>query len=84
MSYTLLISPKLLKKLNELDKEIKERITDKINEILNNPERFKPLRYELKGLRSARAGKWRIVYRIEGDEIIILSIAPRKNVYEEL
>ena len=83
MSYTLVISPKLLKKLEKLDKAEKERISDKINDILENPEKYKPLRYELKGLRSARAGKWRIIYRVEGNEVIILSIGHRKNVYEK-
>ena len=83
MSYTLVISPKLLKKLEKLDKAEKERVSDKINDILENPEKYKPLRYELKGLRSARVGKWRIIYRIEGNEVIILSIGHRKNVYEK-
>ncbi len=83
MSYTLVISPKLLKKLEKLDRATKERILDAIKEILENPEKFKPLRYELKGLRSARVGKWRIIYRIEGEEVIILSIGHRKNVYEK-
>ncbi len=83
MSYTLVISPKLFKKLEKLDKATKERIADSINEILKNPEKFKPLRYELKGLRSARIGKWRIIYRVEGEEVIILSIGHRKNVYEK-
>jgi len=83
MSYTLVISPKLLKKLEKLDKSIKERIAEAIKDIVENPERYKPLRYELKGLRSARIGKWRIIYRIRGDEVIILSIEHRKNVYEK-
>ncbi len=49
---------------------------------MENPERYKPLRYGLKGMRSARVGKWRIIYRIEGNEILVLSIAPRKKAYE--
>ena len=83
MSYTLVISPKLLKKLEKLDKATKERIANVISEILENPDKFKPLRYELKGLRSARVGKWRVIYRVEGEEVIILSIGHRKNVYEK-
>ncbi|OYT60242.1 hypothetical protein B6U71_01095 [Euryarchaeota archaeon ex4484_178] len=52
--------------------------------VKENPEKFKPLRYELKGKRSARVGKWRIVYMVEDEKIIILSIAPRKKVYERM
>ncbi len=37
MSYTLVISPKLLKKLEKLDKATKERIASVISEILENP-----------------------------------------------
>jgi mRNA interferase RelE/StbE len=82
MSYQLEIPPKILKKLEKMDKQVKERIFVVLTEIMKNPEKYKPLRYELKGLRSARVGKWRKIYRIDGDKIIILSIAHRKNVYE--
>ncbi len=54
MSYTLLIPPKILKKLKRMDTETKERIVKILAEIKENPEKFKPLRYELKGKRSAR------------------------------
>ena len=83
MSYIILISPKLLKKLQKMDKNTKERIVEALSEIVKDPERYKPLRYELKGLRSARVGKWRIIYRIEGEKIIILSIGHRSKVYDE-
>ena len=84
MSHILDISPKLLKKLEKIDKPTRERILTTLGEILDDPERYKPLRYDLKGLRSARVGKWRIVYRIEATKVIILSIAHRKNVYNEM
>ncbi len=82
MKYTLIIPEKILKKLKKLDSETKERIINKIDEILKDPKKYKMLRYELKGKRSARVGKWRIIYVIDGDKVVILSIAPRKNVYE--
>ncbi len=56
---------------------------DALEKISENPEKYKPLRYELKGKRSARVGKWRIIYEIKGDEVIILSIAQRKSVYDK-
>ena len=82
MSYTLVIPPKILKKLKKLDPVTKERITEKIEEILTDPTKFKLLRYELKGLRSARVGKWRIIYEIDNDKIVILSVSLRKKAYD--
>jgi mRNA interferase RelE/StbE len=82
MRYQLEIPPKILKKLEKMEKPVKERIFIVLTDIMKNPEKYKPLRYELKGLRSARVGKWRIIYRIDGDKVIILSIAHRKKVYE--
>lgn len=44
----------------------------------------KPLRYSLKGHRRLRVSDYRIVYRIEPDNhvVIIIAIKHRKNVYE--
>jgi len=42
----------------------------------------KPLRYNLKGYRRLRVGDWRVIYRIEGDNVIICDIGDRKDVYE--
>jgi len=69
MKYTLVIPTKILKKLKKLDKTTKERILDALEKISENPEKYKPLRYELKGKRGARVGKWRIIYEIKGDEV---------------
>ncbi len=81
MKYALVLPPKILKKLKKLDKETKERIVEALKDICENPERFKPLRYELKGKRSARVGKWRIIYMVEEDKVIVLSISHRKSAY---
>ena len=45
-----------------------------------------PLRYSLKGYRSLRVGNYRIIYRIEQSEriVLIVSIKHRKIVYEAL
>ncbi|SDY20579.1 mRNA interferase RelE/StbE [Allochromatium warmingii] len=40
-----------------------------------------PLRKTLKGYWKLRVGDYRIVFRIEGQEILILGICHRKDVY---
>ncbi len=42
----------------------------------------KPLRYGLKGHFRIRTGDFRIVFRVVGDEVWIVRIEHRKDVYE--
>ena len=41
----------------------------------------KPLQYNLKGYRRLRVGDWRVIYRIDGGNVIICDIANRRDVY---
>ena len=45
----------------------------------------KPLRYSFKGHRRLRIGDYRVVYRIEQENmlVIIIAIKHRKDVYED-
>ncbi len=44
----------------------------------------KPLRYSLRGARRLRVGDYRVVYRIEPpDVVVIVKIGQRREVYEE-
>jgi mRNA interferase RelE/StbE len=49
-----------------------------------NPHRVgRPLRFELEGFHSARRGDYRIVYRIDDENVIVVieAIAHRSDVY---
>ncbi len=46
MSYKLQLSDKILKFLRKLDKPTKREIMHVFRKIVDNPYRFKPLRYE--------------------------------------
>ena len=46
----------------------------------NNPLIGKPLRFGLKGFRSLRVGKYRIIYKIN-DKILLSTLKHRKDVY---
>jgi addiction module RelE/StbE family toxin len=64
---------------NSIKKAIEERL-------MIDPIGFgKPLRYSLRGHRRLRVGDYRIVYRIDSEEKIVLVIAikHRKDIYEE-
>ncbi len=46
------------------------------------PERFgKPLQGDLKGMWSLRVGDWRVIYEISGEQVRILRIGHRREVY---
>jgi mRNA interferase RelE/StbE len=67
-----------------LHPEIKRKVRAGLQTILDQPEIGKPLEGELRGLRSLRVSRWRVVYRIGEDRVIeIVSVGPRKNIYEE-
>lgn len=70
-----------------LPKKIKTIIKKAIEErLMIDPIGFgRPLRYSLKGHRRLRVGNYRIVYRIEQANhiVLIIAIKHRKDVYEE-
>jgi mRNA interferase RelE/StbE len=61
---------------------IKKAIEDRLQ---TNPVEYgKPLQYSLKGCRRLRVGDYRVIYRIEDDNVVlIVKIGHRKDVYDE-
>ena len=43
-----------------------------------------PLRYSLRGARRLRVGDWRVIYKIEPpDVVVVVKIGHRREVYED-
>jgi len=55
-----------------------------VEDLTFNPYLGKPLRGRLEGLRSLRAGEYRVIYRVvqEEGEVHIITIGHRKRVYK--
>jgi mRNA interferase RelE/StbE len=69
----------------KLSKDVRARIRRAIEQTLaTHPVEFgKPLRYSFKGARRLRVDDWRVIYRIEPpDVVLIVKIGHRKEVYE--
>ncbi|MEA3255362.1 MAG: type II toxin-antitoxin system RelE/ParE family toxin [Candidatus Altiarchaeota archaeon] len=66
------------------NRKLKEEFKKCISKIAENPHRSKPLRYRLKGFYRARFDKFRIIFEIEEDTIIINSIEHRKKSYRKI
>jgi len=81
MSYNVSLTRKANKELSNLDKAVQIQIINKIRHLEENPELGEPLSNILKGKRRLHIGKWRVVYSIEGNTILIAKIEHRKGVY---
>jgi mRNA interferase RelE/StbE len=66
-----------------LDPPMRERIKAAIEERLaTDPAKYgKPLRRSLSGLRKLRVGDYRLIFRIEGGEVLVVAIGHRKRIY---
>lgn len=54
------------------DKSLKERLRKQIEKVAENPNFGRPLRYDLRGEWSVRVKPYRLIYKVEGDKLILL------------
>lgn len=64
------------------DRTTQDKIEKQIVKIKNNPNFGKPLRYNLKGERTIYVKPYRLLFKIEGDKLILLRFEHRNHVYE--
>lgn len=62
--------------------QIRRAIEDRLTKAPH--EYGQPLRKTLKGYWKLRVGDYRVIFRIEGAEVIVLAIKHRKDVYGEV
>jgi addiction module RelE/StbE family toxin len=63
------------------DKALKERLQTQIQKVAEKPDFGKTLRHALKGEWSVRINPYRLIYKVEGDKLILLRFEHRKEVY---
>jgi mRNA interferase RelE/StbE len=70
----------------QLNETLKKRIKKAIEERLSiSPHQYgDPLRKTLKGYWKLRVGDYRVVYKVEGNEVWIFAIINRKDVYKKI
>ncbi len=84
MTFTVLLHPKAVKALEKTEEQTRSRITEKLRELRNRPERVgKRLKYS--EFWSLRVGDYRAIYEINRDknQVVILFIGHRKKVYDD-
>ena len=85
-AFRVLYTEEAKKNIEKLDPSVKRLIRKAIESLAVNPEKGKPLSYELAGLRSLRTSDYRVIYRIRGGEllIIIVAVGHRREIYKKL
>jgi len=64
------------------DRAIQDKIEKQIMKIKNNPNFGKPLRYSLKGERTIYVKPFRLIYAVEGSNLILLRFEHRNHAYD--
>jgi mRNA-degrading endonuclease RelE of RelBE toxin-antitoxin system len=70
--------------VQRLDPETKHLIRKTLDDLSLKPFGGKPLRHELEGLWSAPVGHHRVIYQIIDQEVTVVFIGRRTDVYERL
>jgi mRNA interferase RelE/StbE len=84
LKYRLVIPPHVEQTLLHLAPVLKRKIRAALEAIREEPELGKSLRDKLRGLRSYRVSRYRIVYRVHRGriEIQVIDVGPRDAIYE--
>ena len=82
--FTIRILPDVVSLIRHLAPALKTQIRQALEALANDPWRGKPLQRELQGLYSYRVSRYRIIYRIRRQELLIevIDIAQRAVVYD--
>ena len=64
--------------------QLKRKIRAGLRHIVTVPDSGKSLKDELRGLKSYRISRFRIIYRISSNHTIdVVAVGPRKTIYKE-
>ena len=72
---------KSIKKLKKKDKILFTQIQNKLLDIIENPEHYKPLRNSLAGYRRIHFGSFVLIYKIENNLVKIISLDHHDKAY---
>jgi len=84
MPYHAVLSPdceKALRKLKKRDRAMFQRVGRKIEEVLEDPEVYKPLRHQFKGLLRVHVGPFVLIFEVKGDAVQFLVLVHHDKAY---
>jgi mRNA interferase RelE/StbE len=84
LAYNIVYKKSVQRDLKKLSRAEANRVLDKIEEELpKNAEAYPVLKGRFAGLRKYRVGEYRVIYAILGNEVLILRIGHRKDIYKK-
>lgn len=82
MAFNIQYKKSVAKDLARIGKTEARQFIDKIEkELSSHPDRYPVLQGPLAGLRKMRMGDYRVIYAILGNDVLILRIGNRREVY---
>ena len=83
MSHRLLYTHRAVKDIEKLDPQIKERIGKTLFRYEHNPLKYaEKLTQPSIGSYRFRIGDYRVVFDLEGEEIVVLRVGHRREIYK--
>jgi mRNA interferase RelE/StbE len=84
LAYNIVYKKSVQRDLKKLSKTEARRVLSQVEkELLRNADSYPILKGQFAGLRKYRVGDYRVIYAILGDEVVVLRIGHRKDVYKK-
>ena len=84
MAYNIVYKKSVQRDLKKLSKAEAHRVLNRVEEELSkNADTYPVLKGQFAGLRKYRVGDYRVIYAILGDDVLVLRIGHRKEVYKK-
>ncbi|MFZ4695548.1 MAG: type II toxin-antitoxin system RelE family toxin [Verrucomicrobiia bacterium] len=82
MAFEIAYKRSVEKDLAKLDKIETRRVLDKIEkDLATRPDAYPVLRGQFAGLRKLRVGDYRVIFAILGEQVLVLRVGHRREVY---
>ena len=82
MKFPWFVPAVLSDQISHLPPDLKSRVRRALDDLREKPETGKPLEEDLEGHRSYRIGRYRLIYRIEKERLVLEALGPRSHIYE--
>jgi len=84
LAYNIVYKNSVQRDLKRLSRAEARRVLNQIEEGLSeNADTYPVLKGQFTGLRKYRIGDYRVIYAILGDDVLVLRIGHRKEVYKK-
>jgi mRNA interferase RelE/StbE len=84
LAYNIVYKKSVQRDLKKLSKAEAHRVLNQIEgELSKNADTYPVLKGQFAGLRKYRVGDYRVIYVILGDDVLVLRIGHRKDVYKK-